>query len=293
MNVLHVGNGTLCAGTLLAIGQEQGFFAKPGLDVRPVLVSGTNVPDLTEENPAALIGAPAALLCAAAGTPLKILGAVNTARCVGHLVASGEINQPDDLRGKRFGVRAPGAGQWIQTVLALAELRLNLQCDSISMVAIGGQTDLACALEANRIDAAILFPMQSCPLAAKGFSVLLDLYDAEIEAFPDVLAVHTSLLAQALDQVQALVIGLAETMAFSLCPENEGLVMRTISKGFRVTDPAAAAAGYQAFLRTATPRPYRCVQELRDVQRVMALHDSNVLGVQVQDIVDSDIVRCL
>jgi len=293
MNLLHVGTGTLCSGILLAIAQERRFFAKRGLEVRPVFVSGTDIPDLSQENPAALIGAPAALLGAAAGTPLKILGAINTARAVGQLVARRGIENPDELRGKRFGVRAIGAGQWIQTMLALKALALNQQEDSISIVAIGDQRALALALETERIDAAIVYPTHSTTLSAKGCSVLLDLYDADIQAFPEVLAVHASLLEHPVDQVRQLVTGLAETMVFSLRPENKQSVLANIAQAFNLSDPAALAAGYEAFLRTAISSPSSCVHELRNMQQVMTLHDPNILRVQVEAIVDEDVARGL
>src|SRR5262245_51475601 len=112
INLLHVG-----ANLPLSIAQEQGLFMKHGVEVRLVLVPGPEVPRLTEENPIGYVGAPGVLLRAAEGTDPKIVGSFSTDRATGQLVARPDIKRPEELRGKRVGVRALGAGLWIQTIL--------------------------------------------------------------------------------------------------------------------------------------------------------------------------------
>src|SRR5262245_13579816 len=112
INLLQVG-----AVLPLSIAQEQGLFMKHGVEVRLVLVPGPQVPRLTEEDPLGYIGAPGVLLRAAEGADLKIVGSFSTDRATGQLVAQRDIKRPEELRGKRVGVRALGAGLWIQTIL--------------------------------------------------------------------------------------------------------------------------------------------------------------------------------
>jgi ABC-type nitrate/sulfonate/bicarbonate transport system substrate-binding protein len=176
-NLLHVGSPFEIP---LSIALEQGLFRKHGVEVRLVFVPGSDVPHLTAENPFGYTGAPAALLQAAGGTDLKILGSFNDARLSDHVVARPDIKKPEELRGKRFGVRALGAGLWIRTILALEHLGLDPKRDKISILPIGDQTQIVRALEAGTIDAALLSPAQSRQLGAKGFSVLVDLYPANI-----------------------------------------------------------------------------------------------------------------
>jgi ABC-type nitrate/sulfonate/bicarbonate transport system substrate-binding protein len=209
------------------------------------------------------------------------------------VVARPDIKKPEELRGRRFGVRALGAGQWIQTILALEHLGLDSKRDNISTLAIGDQTQITRALEASTIDAAVLSSAQSRQLRAKGFSVLLDLYPAGIFGFPNALAVTATYLQQSPDVVEKVVAALIESMAFSLSPINKSTVLRTIIKTFKVTDPAAAEEGYQEFLFTAIRKPYPSVEQLRNMQKVMALHDPKVLGVKVEDLIDDRFVRKL
>jgi len=171
VNLLYVGIPSLQIP--LSIGQEQGLFTKRGVEVRLVFVPGADVPRLTGENPFGFIGAPAALLGAAGGTDLRILGSFNTARLSGHVVARPDIKTPAELRGKRFGVRALGAALWIHTVLALEHLGLDPRRDNLSFLPIGDPTQIVRALEAGTIDAALLSPAQSRQRGARSNDVIL------------------------------------------------------------------------------------------------------------------------
>ena len=291
INLLHVRAGI--AGVPLSIAQEQGLFIKHGVEVRLVFVPGPDIPLLTGENPFGHIGAPAVLLRTAEGADLKILGSFNTGRLSSHVVARPDIKKPEDLRGKRFGVRALGAGVWIQTILALEYLGLDPKRDNISTLPIGDSPQRVRALEAGTIDAALLSPAQSRQLRANGFSILSDLYPANISVPVFALAVTATYLQQSPEVVEKVVAALIESTAFGLSPINESVVVHTIMKTFKVTDPVAAKRLYQAFLRTAIRKPYPSVEGLRNMQRIMALHDPKVLGAKVEDVIEDRFVRKL
>jgi len=290
INLLYTGASF---GIPLSIAQEHGLFIKHGVEVRLVFVPGSDVPHPTGENPFGYIGAPAAILRAAGGTDLKILGSFNNARISSHVVARPDIKKPEELRGKRFGVRVLGAGVWIQTILALEHLGLSPKRDNISILAIGTQTQIARALEAGTIDAAVLSPAQSHQLRAKGFSVLLDLYPANIYGSPNALAVTATYLQQHPDVVEKVVAALIESTAFGLSPTNKPTVLSTIMKTFKFTDPLAAEEDYQAFLLAALRKPYPSVERLRNMQRIMSLHEPKVLNVRVEDLIEDRFVRKL
>ena len=288
INLLHVG-----AVLPLSIAQEQGLFTKHGVEVRLVLVPGPDVPRLAEENPIGYIGAPAVLLRAAEGADVKIVGSFSTGRVTGHVVARPEIKKPEELRGKRVGVRAIGAGLWIQTILALEHLGLDPKRDNISTLAIGDPPQIMQALEAGSIDAAVLPVAQSRQLKAKGFSVLLELYPANIHVPTNALAVTAPYLQQSPDVVEKVVAALIESIAFGVSPTNKPTVLNTIMRTFKVTDTAAAEETYQGFLRVAVRKPYPSLDRLRNMQRIMARHDPKVLNVRVEDLVDDRLVRKL
>jgi ABC-type nitrate/sulfonate/bicarbonate transport system substrate-binding protein len=290
INLLHVGGPFEIP---LSIAEEQGHFKKHGVEVRLVLVPGSDVPHLTAENPFGYIGAPAALLQPAGETDLKIVGSFNDARLSDHVVARPAIKKPEELRGKRFGVRVLGAGLWLRTILALEHLGLDPKRDNISILPIGDETQIVRALEAGTIDAALLSPAQSRQLGAKGFSDLVDLYPANIYGNPNALAVTATYLRQSPDVVEKVVAALIESTAFSLAPTNKSTVLNTIMKAFKITDPAAAEEGYQAFLLAAVRKPYPSMERLRKMQAIMALHDPKVLNVRIEDLIEDRFVHKL
>ncbi len=276
----------------LLMAQAQGLFSKHGIEARLVSVSGATVPRLTEEVPLGCIGGPAALLQAAGGTDLKILGSFDTARLSGHVVARSDITKPEELRGKRFGVRVIGAAQWIHTMLALEHLGLDPKRDNISTLAIGDETQIVRALETGAIDAAVLSQAQSRQLTAKGFSVLADLSSANIYGAPSALVVTTSYLRQHPEVIGNVLTALVDATAFSLAPTHKPTVLRTITQLFNLTDPDAAERSYKS-LTALNRKPYPASERLKAVQNVMAIHDPKVLDVRVEELIEDRFVRKL
>lgn len=274
----------------LAIAQEQGLFAKYGLEVRV----NVRIPPLVgKESELGVVGTPVALVqTAQQGTDLKILGAFSTGRISAHLVTRAEIKKPEDLRGKRFGVTNIGTGNWIIVILALQHFGLDPNRDNISILRIGDALQRAKALEDGTIDAAMLTPAISSQMKSKGFSVLLDMSSMNIYGPQIALVTTGAYLQQHPDVVEKVLTALVEAMAFSLAPTNKPTVLKTIMKEFKLTDPTAAERGYQG-LRDLNRKPYPTVERLRSIQKVMALHEPKVLSVKVEDLIDDRFVRKL
>jgi ABC-type nitrate/sulfonate/bicarbonate transport system substrate-binding protein len=277
----------------LAIAHEHGLFRKHGIDARLVAVAEAERLGVTDEHPIGLFGAPVALRQAAQGKDVKIVATVATARLSGHLVARPGIRTPQDLRGKRLGVFGIGAGLWINTMLALEHLSLDPNRDKIIIVDIGDLIRIVQALEAGTIDAAVVSPAQSAQLRAKGFSVLLDLYPANLSGPQPALVVTGTYLRERPVVVEAVLLALVEGVAFSLAPNNKSAVLQTFGKTFGIADPLAAERGYQDFLRSMIRKPYPSIGSLRNMQRIIALHDAAVLNVKPGEIVDDRLVRKL
>ena len=278
---------------LLSTAQEQGLFTKHGVAVQILPVSEIDVPRLTGENPIGLIGFPAALLRAASGADLRILASFETGRYSDYLVARPDIKNPEDLRGKRLGVRVIGAGTWIRTILALEHMGLDPKRENISILSIGGATQIARALEAGTIDAAVLPRAPAYDLRARGFTLLLDFYLANIHGHQNGLVVTTTYFQEHPEVVEKVLAALTESAAFSLSPTNKSTVLHTIRKLYKLTDLTAAEEGYQQFLLEVVRKPYPSRERLRSMQRIMALHDPKVLDVRVEDLLEDRFVRKL
>ena len=272
---------------LLAIAQQQRLFEKRGVVIDAVPARGATVPRVTGDNPVGLIGEPAALLQAAQGADLRIVASLSSTPVSGHLVARPAIKAPDQLRGKRIGVRVVGAGIWISTVLALEQLGLSPDRDGITTVPTGSPVEIVQALEAGAIDAALVTAAQSRELKAKGYSVLLHDYPAGISAYGGCLAVATSYLSAHPEAVQAVVAALVEALAFALAKENTRAVMDAFNVSLDITDMDTASRN----LRELKPKPYPSSAALAKMQSIMAMHDPRVLTVDVEKLVDDRFVR--
>jgi ABC-type nitrate/sulfonate/bicarbonate transport system substrate-binding protein len=274
---------------LLAIAQQQGFFAKFGVDAQSVAAKGAVVPRLTNETPIGMIGEPAALLQSAGGADLRIVASFSEINLSGHLVARPEIKEPNDLRGKRIGVRVQGAGIWISTVLALEQLGLSPQRDNIATISIGSPVQILRALEDGGIDAALVTVAQSRDLKAKGFSVLLENYPDNISSFGGGLVASTTYMLANPDTVESVVAALTEALAFSKADKHHAEVMVAFKASLNISDATTAAIN----LRELKRKPYPSVVALKNMQRVISIHEPRVLALKIEDLIDARFVRKL
>ena len=82
-------------------------------------------------------------------------------------------------------------------------------------------------------------------------------------------------------------------MAFCLAPENEQTVRNVLMSRLKISVPAAVEIGYRSFLARANRRLYASIPAMRNMQRVMALHDAKILSVKIEDLADDRFVRKL
>ena len=85
------------------------------------------------------------------------------------LVARPGINNPKDLRGKRFGIQSIGGGVWKTATVWLEHFGMDEKRDNIQMMVIGDVTVLSQALETGRIDATVVPRLLEPAVGGKGF----------------------------------------------------------------------------------------------------------------------------
>jgi len=276
---------------LLPIAQEQGLFAKHGLDAK---LTRAGASGFAKRGQIGLYGAPAILRQLGQGRDLRFLGALGNWRSTFHLVTRAEIRDPQALRGKRFGVFGIGAANWINVIKLLEHLRLEPKADNISILQVGNQNRIAQALEAGTIDAALLYPAQSAKLKTRGFVVLVDMYTLNMYFAGGGIIVTTSdYLQEHPDVIEKFILSLMEAVAFSLGPMNKSTVLDTITKYYDLTDSEAAEAGYKNLHEVLNRKPYVSVQHLKSIQEVMGLAVPSVLSINVADVIEERFVRGL
>lgn len=290
IKMLHLGAVGLST-IVLHVADRQGFFKNQGVNIQLVPVTGTTIPELTDDNPVGHIGAPAAILKAARGSQLRILAAFDSGQLFNHLIVAPSIKKPEDLKGKRLGARVKGAALWIHTVLALEQLGLDPAKDGIDILSIGDPAKVMQALEGGEIEGAVLSSAQSRQLVDKGYSVLLDLSPRNVYGSTDALVVTPKFAQEHPDTVENIVVGMIEAAAFTLSPQGKTAAIDTIKSELKVTSDAAAEDGLAQLKKIIVRKPYPSVERLRNMQRVMTIADPKAAEVNVSVLLDDSFVK--
>src|SRR5689334_18734125 len=142
----------------LLIAQEQGLFAKHGIEARIVLIKGapTLVASLISGDiEIGYTGGTAVLGAASQGLYLRILSSISS-KLTHSIITHPSLKTPEQLRGKRFGIQSIGGTTWMHTILGLEHIGLDVKRDNIQLLVIGDSVLIGQSLEAGRIDAAVL-----------------------------------------------------------------------------------------------------------------------------------------
>jgi NitT/TauT family transport system substrate-binding protein len=277
------------------LAQEQGVFAKHGIDAQLILIRGgsTLVASLlTGEIHIAFTSGVSVLGAAAQGVDMKMLTSISN-RVSWKLIANPQIKKADDLRGKRFGVQSIVGSTWMYAMLALEELGLEPKRDKMTFLPIGDPVTIGHALEAGRIDAAVLDPPLSRRLTSKGFSQLIDLAKTNA-SFPGLgVGVTRGYLERQAATLEKVVTALTESLAFVQLPANKPAVLKILMRHLRIDNPAVAEEGYQDHLLTLNRKPYPTLDGLRSAQRLMAQQNPKIAALQIENLVDARFVRKL
>lgn len=279
----------------LLIAQEQGLFAKHGLEARIVLIRGapTLVASLISGDvEVGYTGGPAVIGAAAQGIYLRILSSVSS-KLTHTLIANPAIKNVEQLRGKRMGIQSIGGSTWMHTMLALEHVGLETKRDNISLLVIGDSVLIGQSLEAGRIDAATLDGALVRRLRSKGFTALADLTPHNIPMVNQAIVVAPEFLQKRGEVAERIVMALVDSLAFTLAPQNKAVVTKTMMKRFQFSDPAVGEEGYQDLLVSVDRKPFPSLDALRNVRRLMATQNPKVAAVKVEEIIDNRIVRKL
>ncbi len=279
----------------LWITDEQGFFAKYGIKAEVIFIrnSALSIAALYSKSiDISQAGGISVLGVGDKGPDLKIVAAF-TSKLTHDLVARPGINSAKDLRGKRVGVQVVGGSLWITAMLALEQLKIDPTRDDIRVLTIGDQTVLAQALETGVIDAAPLDTAFSQKLKKKGFPILVELNKTNSRTVSSTVVVLNSFLQSQPQILENLLKALIEGAAFTLAPENKPLVVRTIMKRLKLSDPADAEEGYDGVTKATDLKPYPSMEGMRNMQRFMKTQNPQVANINLENLVDSRLVKKL
>ena len=113
----------------LIIAQEQGLFAKQGIEARVVLIKGAPIlvaSLISGDLEVGYTGGTSVLGAAAQGSYLKILSSVSS-KLTHTMLASPNLKTAEQLHGKRFGIQSMGGTTWMHTILGLEHIGLDVK----------------------------------------------------------------------------------------------------------------------------------------------------------------------
>jgi NitT/TauT family transport system substrate-binding protein len=279
----------------LLIAQEQGLFAKQGIETRIVLIKGapTLVASLISGDiEVGYTGGTAVLGAASQGLYLRILSSISS-KLTHTLVASPGLKTAEQLRGKRFGIQSIGGSTWMHTILGLEHVGLDVKRDNISLLVIGDSVLIGQSLEAGRIDAAVLDGALVRRLKGKGFTLIADMTPANIPMLNQAIVVSQEFSQKRADMAEKILMALVESLAYTLSPQNKSVVAKTMMRRFHIDDPAIAEEGYHDLLTSIERKPLPSLEALRNIRRLMAVQNPKAANVKVEELIDSRLIRKL
>ena len=157
---------------------------------------------------------------------------------------------------------------------------------------IGPLPQLANALEAGAIDVTVLPTVFSQPLKVRGYPVLLEMRNANIPLTNTSLFALKETVEQSPQLVERVLKGLLRALAFIYHPGNREAVSQTLARRLRV-DQRGAEEAYRGALEMLDRKPYPSVEGLHNVRRLLARSNPRVSTIQVEDVIDTHILRKL
>lgn len=277
------------------LAQEQGFFAKYGIDAEvlyirttPIMISGL----ASREIDIGLAGGSLALGAAAGGLDLKILASFSD-RMTHDLIARPGIQTVEDLRGKRFGVISFSGTIWMVTMLGLDHLGLDPKRDNITFLLVADQTVMAQALLAGTIDAVVLDGVHSRSLQEKGMRILAEFRKVNIPITSSSSIARASVIQKKPLAIENALKALLEAHVYVLDPAHKATTLKTIQRRLKVSERSAEEGYKDIVARFERKPPYPSVEGLRNIQRLMKIGNPKLGELNVEELIDDRIVRKL
>ncbi len=219
------------------VGRDLGLFAKYGLDITLVPISGDTrtIQTLLSGDIQFALGSPTGALSAVgAGADLIVIETLGP-RMPYLLMARPTIRSAADLKEKRLGVSSAGlSASRVALLIALKQFGLEARRDGISFLVMGTEPERVQALAAGNIDATVLDPLYRARAERLGLVVLSDLSKMEIPWDHDVVLLKRQFAKSQPEVVEALLKGLLEANAFILNPANKKAVLPILAKELKL-----------------------------------------------------------
>ena len=270
---------------------EKGFFRKYGLDVQVILIeSGTTTAQalVAGDISFAQVAGPAVIQSHLRGADtVMIAGVVNTLTF--QLFTEKGITRPDQFKGKSVGVTRYGSATDFAMRYALDKYGLDVNKD-VTILQLGNVPALLAAMEAARIQGAMLSAPTSLRAKKMGFPMLADLQMLGLEYQHTSIATTRALIKSKPDLVRDFMRAYVEGIHYAKTHRRETL--EVLTKYLRTDDQEVLDDTYESIILTLVPeKPYPTQKGIQIILRELGAKDAAARSARPEQFTDLSIMK--
>jgi len=275
----------------LWVTQDKGFFRKYGLEVQAILIeSGTTTAQalVAGDISFASVAGPAAIQSNLRGADVVIIaGVLNT--LVFQLYADKSVTRPDQFKGKSVGVTRFGSATDFAMRYALEKYGLDVNKE-VAILQLGNNPAQLAALEAGRVQGAMLSMPTSLRAKKMGFPMLADLQMLGLEYQHTSIATSKALIKSKPDLVRDFMRAYIEGIQYAKTHRKETL--EVLAKYLRVDDKEVLDETYETIIGTLVPeKPYPTLKGIQTILRELGTKDPAARSARPEQFVDLSIMK--
>ena len=275
----------------LWVAQDKGFFRKYGMEVQSVLIeSGTTTAQalIAGDISFANVAGPAVIQGSLRGADAVIIaGVINTLTF--QLYTERGISRPDQFKGKSLGVTRFGSATDFAMRYALEKYGLDASKD-VSILQLGNQPAQLAALEAGRVQGAMLSAPTSLRAKKLGFHMLADLQMLGLEYQHTSIATTRAFLKAKPDLARDFMRAYIEGIHYAKTHRKETIDI--LAKYLRTDDREVLDDTYESIVVTLMPeKPYPTQKGVQIILRELGLKDPAARSAKPEQFVDTSIIK--
>jgi len=275
----------------LWVTQDKGFFRKYGLDVQSILIeSGTTTAQalVAGDISFASVAGPPVIQSALRGADVVMIASViNTLTF--QLFTERGITRPDQFKGKAVGVTRFGSATDFAMRYALDKYGLDPNKE-VAVLQLGNQPAQLAALEAGKVQGAMLSMPTSVRAKKLGFPMLADLQMLGLEYQHTSIATSRALLKSKPDLARDFVRAYIEGIHYAKTHRRE--TIDVIAKYLRTDDKEILDDTYDSIVQTLVPeKPYPTLKGIQIILREFGAKDPAARAARPEQFVDTTILK--
>src|SRR5688572_1498060 len=275
----------------LWVTQDKGFFRKNGLEVQVILIeSGTTTAQalVAGDISFATLAGPAVIQSNLRGADtVMIAGIVNTLTF--QLFTEKGITRPDQFKGKSLGVTRYGSATDFAMRYALDKYGLDANKE-VAILQLGNVPALLAAMEAGKIQGAMLSAPTSLRAKKMGFPMLADLQMLGLEYQHTSVATTRALLKSKPDLARDFMRAYIEGIHYAKTHRKETLDI--LAKHLRTDDREVLEDTYESIVVALIPeKPYPTQKGVQIILRELGAKDPVARSAKPEQFVDLTVLK--